>query len=62
MLSISTEESTLGHSSNQSSFGMDESFPSTDQRWRSSVTSAHSTEKSESRATTGDTGENVFIQ
>ncbi len=44
-------------SSNQRSFGLDESFPPADQRWRSSVTSAHSPEKSESRVTTGDTGE-----
>jgi hypothetical protein len=61
LLSIKTGE-TIGHSSNHRSFGMDESFPTTDQRWRSSVTSAHSPEKSESRVTTGDTGENVFIE
>ncbi len=43
-------------SPNQRSFGLDESFPPSDQRWRSSVTSTHSPEKSESRLTTGDTG------
>ena len=47
----------MNSSSNQRSFGMDESFPPSDQRWRSSATYALSPESSESRLTTGDTGE-----
>jgi hypothetical protein len=44
-------------SSNPRAFGLDESFPPSDQRWQSSATSTRSPEKSESRLTTGDTGE-----
>lgn len=44
-------------STNQRSFGLDESYPPSDQRWRPSATSALSPESSESRLTTGDTGE-----
>jgi hypothetical protein len=42
---------------NNRNFGLDESIPSEYQRWRSSAMSTHSPEKSESRLTTGDTGE-----
>jgi hypothetical protein len=48
-------------SSNRRSFGLDESFPPQDQKWRSSTTSNHSPEKSESRLTTGDTGEILHL-
>ena len=52
----SLEETTVSPL-HQQRFGLDESFPPADQRWRSSGTSAYSPEKSESRLTTGDTGE-----
>ena len=43
--------------SNEQNFGLDESYSSDQQRGRLSKTSTHSLEKSESRLTTGDTGE-----
>lgn len=50
------KEQLVTTTTNQQSFGLDEAFPSAEQRRRSSVRSTRSPEKSESRLTTGDTG------
>ncbi|CAF0722095.1 unnamed protein product [Adineta steineri] len=52
----SHQEETIVSSSNRRNFGLDESFPPEEQRWRSSAMSTQSYEKTESRLTTGDTG------
>ena len=51
----SFKETTMSPS-HRRNFGFDESFPTDEQRWRSSAMSTNSPEKSESRLTTGDTG------
>ncbi|UJR37965.1 hypothetical protein I4U23_030649 [Adineta vaga] len=50
------QEETIVSPSHRRNFGFDESFPSEEQRWRTSAMSTYSPEKSESRLTTGDTG------
>lgn len=49
-------EETLVASTNRNNFGLDEALSPENRKWQLTTRPPHSPEKSESRATTGDTG------